>query len=283
VTTHSSTTSGIVPLVGRVARRIGFALTIAFLMVPVLFIVYYAVSTSFKQRLDVINPVFQWVFTPTLDNYRAALAQDFLRFTRNSLVVAGSSVLIGMTIGLPAAYAIARMKKAKLGTIILAVRVAPGIAFLVPYFIVFSKLGWLDTWRVLILTHLVITIPLITWLMISFFEDLPIELEEAAFVDGATRMTAFLRVVLPLARGGVVTVGILAFIASWNNFLFAVVLTGRRAATVPAAAVRFIQYETINWGSLAAASVAMAIPVIILAITMQRHLVSGLAMGAVKS
>lgn len=131
-------------------------------------------------------------------------------------------------------------------------------------------------------THLVITIPMITWLMIAFFEDLPIELEESAFVDGASRFTTFLRIVLPLARGGVATVAILAFIASWNNFLFALALSGSRSATLPAAAVRFIQYETINWGSLAAAAVIMAVPVVIVTLSMQRHLVSGLAMGSVK-
>lgn len=281
--TPRSSTLSIVPLAKKIARRTGFGLVLVLLVAPVLLIIYYALSTSFKQRLDIINPVFQWVFTPTLDNYRAVFAQDFTRFTINSLVVASSAVAIGMIIGLPAAYTIARMRKTGLGSIILAVRVAPGIAFLVPYFIIFSRLGWLDSWRVLILTHLLITTPLITWLMISFFEDLPIELEEAAFVDGATRITTFLRIIMPLAKGGIVTVGMLAFIGSWNNFLFSVVLTGRRAATVPVAAVRFIQYETINWGPLAAAAVVMAIPVVLIAIAMQRHLVSGLAMGAVKT
>ena len=158
----------------------------------------------------------------------------------------------------------------------------PGIAFLVPYFIVFSKVGWLDTWRALVVTHLVITIPMITWLMIAFFEDLPIELEESAFVDGASRFTTFLRIVLPLAKGGVATVSILAFMASWNNFLFALALAGRTSATLPVAAVRFIQYETINWGSLAAAAVIMAVPVAIITLSLQRHLVSGLAIGSVK-
>lgn len=283
MSTFKSSTANVVPLAKQIARSVGFGLAIVFLVAPVLLILFYAVSTSFKQRLDIINPVFQWVFTPTLDNYKAVLDQDFIRFSVNSLVVASSSVAIGMIIGLPAAYTIARMRRTGLGSIILAVRVAPGIAFLVPYFVIFSRLGWLDSWRVLILTHLVITTPLITWLMISFFEDLPIELEEAAFVDGATRFAAFLRIILPLARGGAATVGLLAFIASWNNYLFAVVLTGRRAATIPAAAVRFIQYETINWGPLAAASVLMAIPVVLIALAMQRHLVSGLSMGAVKA
>lgn len=265
-----------------VVRRLGFALVLVVLLAPVVFVVYYAISTSLKPRIDIINPEFQWVFTPTLDNYRAALEQDFLRFTLNSMVVALGSVGIGLVVGLPAAYAIARLRQGNLGTVILAARVTPGIAFLVPYFIVFSRVGWLDTWRALIVTHLVITIPMITWLMIAFFEDLPIELEESAFVDGATRITTFIRIVLPLAKGGVATVSILAFIASWNNFLFALALSGRSSATLPAAAVRFIQYETVNWGSLAAAAVIMAIPVVIVTLSMQRQLVSGLAMGSVK-
>jgi len=263
-------------------RRFGFALVLLVLMAPVLFVVYYAVSMSLKSRLDIINPQFQWVFTPTLDNYRAALEQDFLRFALNSTVVAAGSVGIGLMVGLPAAYAIARLRKANLGTVILAARVTPGIAFLVPYFFIFSRVGWLDTWRALVVTHLVITIPLITWLMIAFFEDLPIELEESAFVDGATRITTFVRIVLPLTKGGVATVSLLAFIASWNNFLFALALSGTNSATLPAAAVRFIQYETVNWGSLSAAAVIMAVPVVIVALAMQRQLVSGLAMGSVK-
>ncbi len=270
------------PARGILVRRLGFALLLGMLLLPVVFILYYAISMSLKSRLDIINPQFQWFFTPTLDNYQAALEQDFLRFIRNSMVVAVASVGIGLVIGLPAAYAIARAKKANLGSVILGAKVTPGIAFLVPYFIVFSKLGWLDTWRALIVTHLVITIPMITWLMIAFFEDLPIELEESAFVDGASRVTTFLRIVLPLAKGGVATVSILAFMASWNNFLFALALAGRKSATLPVAAVRFIQYETINWGSLAAAAIIMALPVAIITLSLQRHLVSGLAIGSVK-
>lgn len=267
----------------RTARSAGFYLLLILVLAPFMFVFAYMVSTSFKSPLDINAPTFQWFFTPTLQNYREVIfGTDFGSFTLNSLLVAGGSTAIALLIGLPAAFAIARYKAPRLGAVILSSRITPGITFLIPWFIIFSQIGWIDTYRALILSHLLVNLPLVTWLMISFFEDVSDELLDAAAVDGASAIRTFVSVVLPVTKGGIASAAILGFIFSWNNFLFSVVIAGRSTRTLPVAVFEFMSYGSINWGAIAAAATVMTLPVVVLALIVQRHIVEGLSGGAVK-
>ena len=268
---------------GRAARRMGFYLLLALVLAPFLFVFAYMVTTSFKSPLDINAPTFQWLFTPTLDNYREVIfGTDFVEFTVNSLLVAAGSTAIALLLGLPAAFAIAHYDAPRLGVIILSSRITPGITFLIPWFIIFSRIGWIDSYRALILSHLLVNLPLVTWLMISFFEDVSDELIDAASVDGASAIRTFISVVLPVTKGGIASAAILGFIFSWNNFLFSVVIAGRSTRTLPVAVFEFMSYGSINWGAIAAAATVMTLPVIVLALIVQRHIVEGLSGGAIK-
>lgn len=265
------------------AKTAGFYLLLAFVLAPFMFVFLYMVTTSFKSPLDINSGSFTWLFTPTLDNYRdVLLGTDFLSFTFNSLVVAGSSTLIALAIGLPAAFAIARYRMPRLGAVILSSRITPGIAFLIPWFIIFSQIGWIDTYQALILSHLLVNLPLVTYLMVSFFEDFPEELLDSAAVDGASAVGTFVKVVLPVTKGGIASAAILGFVFSWNNFLFSVVIAGRETRTLPVAVFEFMSYGSINWGAICAAATVMTLPVIVLALLVQRHIVEGLAGGSLK-
>lgn len=262
---------------------IGYYIVIALVMVPFLFVFYYMISTSLKSPLAITAPDFQWLFTPTLDSYREVFVRnDFVEFTLNSMIVAVGSTLIGLVIGLPAAFVIARYRVPKLALVILSARVTPGITFLIPWFIIFSQFSMIDTYRALIFTHLLQNLPLMVFLMISFFEEIPDDVIESAYVDGATTARTFRSVVLPLAKGGIAAATILGFIFSWNHFMFSIVLSGNDTRTLPVAVFNFMSYGSINWGAITAAATVMALPVILLTLTVQRHIVKGLAIGAVK-
>ena len=263
--------------------RLGIFLLIALTLVVMLFPFYWMVLTSLRSQVDNVSRVPVWFFTPTLENYRNVVAgNDFLAYTWNSLVIATLSTGIGLVLGLPAAYSIARFKQDGLALAILVARLTPYITYLVPWYLAFRALGLIDTYVALTLTHLIVGMPLIVWIMISFFENVPKDLEEAAFVDGATRIGAFVRVILPLSAPGVVAASILAFIFSWNQFLFSLVLSGPNTRPVPVAVFNFISYGQIDFGGLGAAAVMITLPVIVLTLIIQRWIVTGLTMGAVK-
>lgn len=268
---------------GRRARLIGYYLVVAAVMVPFLFVFYYMISTSLKQPLDISAPDFKWFFEPTLANYREVFVEnDFAEFTINSMIIAVGSTLIGLVIGLPAAYVIARYRVPRLALVILSARVTPGITFLIPWFIIFSYLSMIDTYPALIFTHLLQNLPLMVFLMISFFEEIPEEVIESAYVDGASKQRAFWSVALPLAKPGIAASAILGFIFSWNHFMFSIVLSGNDTRTLPVAVFNFMSYGSVNWGAITAAATIMSLPVILLTLTVQRHIVRGLAIGAVK-
>lgn len=259
---------------------LGFWVLVGLIMVPIVGFLYYMIATSFKERLDITSPTFQWLFTPTLANYEAAFAEnDFGTYFINSAVVAVGSTALALLLGVPAAYAIARGNHLRIAGVILASRITPGIAFLVPWFILFRALGWIDTYQGLIAAHLIVNLPLVIWLMVGYFEGLPGELFDAASVDGASDSSAFVRIGLPLARNGIAASGILAFIYSWNNFLFSVVLSGRDTATLPVAVFNFMSYGNLDWGAIAAGATIMTLPVLILVMVAQRQILEGLTAG----
>ena len=254
-------------------------LTLAFLLFP---LVWMALG-SFKTQVDFMAYPPRWLFRPTLANYEKVLiGGDFLKFTWNSLVIAAGSTAMSLILGVPAAYGIARYHQTRLGVAMLTARMAPGIAFLIPWFIVFSKLHMVDTYPAVMLTHMVVVLPLVIWVLVGFFEDLPRELEESGLIDGCGVLGVFRRIALPLARPGIVATAILGVIASWNNFIFSLVIAGNSTRTLPVAIFNFVSYDSLNWGGLTAASSLITLPVLLMAFLVQKHIVRGLTIGALK-
>jgi multiple sugar transport system permease protein len=268
---------------GRIMRRALFYLGLVLVLGVFVFPFFWMALNSFKTHDQITEypPVF--FFTPTLENVRNVFAQgQFVRYTWNSIVVSFGAVGLGMLLGLPAAYAIARHRQRGFAFGILVCRMIPGIAFLVPWFIVFRFLGLLDSYLGLIVAHLVITVPLITWIMIGFFEEVPIELEEAARIDGCSRAGVFLRIALPLVRPGLVSAGILALIFAWNSFLFPLILAGVETKTLPVLVYSFMTFDFLDLGGIYAASTLITLPVLVMVLAVQRHFIRGLTIGGVK-
>jgi multiple sugar transport system permease protein len=268
----------------KLLTKIAFYAAVVVVMLPTVFVFYWMITLSLKPQIEAAAypPIF-FNFTVTFKGYVEVFAKHpFLLYTWNSLVVAVGSTLLGLIVGLPAAYSIAQWRQHKLALAILVARIIPGISYLIPWYILFRNLKMVDTYQALILTHLVVGLPITIWVMIGFFEDIPPDLREAALIDGCTDYGAFWRVAVPLVKPGVVATAILAFIFSWNNFLFSVILAGRNTRTLPIAVFNMIGYEEINWGPLAAAATLITLPVIILTLIIQRHIVTGLTFGAVK-
>lgn len=268
----------------RVFRALLFALALLVMMAPVLAFFYWMLLISL--RSDIINNAYPPRFLPgnlTLRNYRQVLEQNnILHDGFNSLVVAVGSTAIGLLLGVPAAYSIARWRQQRLALAILIARIIPAISFLVPWYILFSRAQLVDTYIALIITHLIVALPLITWILIGFFEDLPPELEESARIDGCSLFGAFLRIAVPLARPGIIAATIISFIFSWNNFIFSIVLAGSRTRTLPLAAFKLLNFASFSFGTLTATAVLITLPIIVLALVVQRYLVAGLTIGGVK-
>lgn len=243
----------------------------------------WMVFASFKTQAQIMSTEQFFIFKPTTQNYLSVFFEyNFLKFVWNSFVVAAGSTIGSLILGLPAAYAIARYRLQGLGLIILVARIIPGITFLIPWFIIFSTVGLVDSFTALILSHMLVGLPFIIWVMISFFEGLPQEIEEAGLVDGCTHSKVFTRIVLPISGPGIITASLLSFIFSWNNFMFSIILAGDKTKTLPVAVFNFLSYSEINWGALMAAATIITLPVLIIALLAQRYIVSGLASGAVK-
>ncbi len=258
------------------------ALTAAFLF-PLIWII----GLSLKTRLQVFAspPLFLW--WPTFENYITVLGRaDFLQAFVNSIAVSIGAVTLSLLAGVPAAYAFARFAffgRSSLFFGLLAMRMLPPIAVLVPMYVLFSKIGLTTTRLSVILAYTTFSLPLVVWIMRGFFEDLPRELEESAWVDGASRYQAFFYVVLPLIRPGLVAASILCLQLAWNDFLFSAVLTNNATRTLPVLMAAFSGGDSgVDWGGMTASGVLVILPVIIFSFLAQRHLVAGLSSGAVK-
>ena len=267
-----------------VLRTTGYYALVCLAMLPTLFVFYWMVTLSLKTQVEAAGyPPHFFRFAVTFKNYAEVFQKNpFILYIWNSSVVAAGSTALGLIVGLPAAFSIARWRQQGLALTVLVARIIPGISYLIPWYVLFRHLHLVDTYLALILTHLVVSLPLIIWVLIGFFEDVPEELEHAALIDGCSYYSAFWRIALPLVRPGIVAAAILSFIFSWNNFLFSVILAGRHTRTLPIAVFNMISYEEISWGPLAAAATMITLPVIILTLIVQRHIVSGLTFGAVK-
>jgi len=260
-----------------------FYATVIVIALIVLFPFLWMLSSSFKTQVDIIAWPPKLFFTPTLQNYERVFGeQDFLQYFINSTVVGVCAVGLSLLLGLPAAYSISRFKQQRLAVFILLAAPLPGISFLMPWYIVFSRLGLMDSYTALILSHMLIALPIVVWIMSSYFATIPSDLEESAMVDGATRQYAFWKIILPLSAPGIITATTLSFIFSWNNFMFSQVLSMEKTKTLPIAVYNFLSYAEVDWGGVMAAAVAIMAPAILLTMVFQKYVVKGLTMGAVK-
>lgn len=271
----------------RTSSRVLLWIALAVILVLYGFPFLYLLLTSFKTPLDAIAvpPTVlpsQW----TLENYVAALSKDGVAPALiNSVVTAALSTVFSLVLAVPAAYAITRYRTPSGRVFVLAAlvtRMVPTIAVGAPLVETMRTLGLSDTSFGLAIAHTTISLPLSIWLMSSFFESVPDELEEAAKVDGATRLGALWLVVLPVVSGGLAVTAIFAFLASWNEFLFSLLLTSVRAQTTPIVIANFQTQFGLDWGAMTALAAIYSIPVILLTLALQRHIVAGLTLGAVK-
>ena len=273
-----------------IVQRLAAYLTIAVALVITLFPVYWIASNSFKYDIDIFAVPPQWFpVNPVLKHYYAAFVErPFLQYALNSLIIAVATTFVSLVLGTMAGYALARFQypgqwRYQISFWILSTRMMPPIVTIIPLYIAFNYLHMLNTKPAVVIAYTAFNLPFATWMMKSYFQDLPVELEEAAMVDGDTRWGAFLRVALPLARPGLAATAIFCLIISWNEFLLALVLTlTERSQTLPIGiAGRVTQYNTY-WGEISAAGFTACIPIMIFAFIVQKHLVRGLSFGAVK-
>jgi multiple sugar transport system permease protein len=241
---------------------------------------------SFKQDADIMAWPPRLLFRPTLENYLGLWKSTFTRAFANSAITSTSTTLISLLFGVPAAYALSRAglrgRGSRMGLFILATRMAPPIAFTIPYFLVYRNIGLLDTRIGLTLIYLTVNTSLVIWSMRTYIDATPPSLEEAAWIDGATLWQGLCWVVLPTAVPGLVATAILSFLYAWNDFFFALILTRTQALTAPVAVVNFLDYEGWQWGKIAAGGVIVMLPVLLFSLVVRKFLVHGLAAGAVK-
>lgn len=229
----------------------------------------------------------RFIFKPTFDHYISVLTKnmDFINAFKNSMIVSVSTTTISLFLGLTSGYALARSKfrfSRYMGNWIILTRMAPPMIFLLPFYKMLTITRLNGTYVGIIITYLVITLPFVTWMMSSYFKTIPEEIEESAMLDGCTRVQTLFRVAVPMALPGMVTCIIFSFIYSWNEFLFALIVTGRGTKTVPILIQGFMSSDGIEWGPLAATAVMVILPVLVVTMVNQKGFVRGLTGGAVK-
>ncbi|MDY0092244.1 MAG: carbohydrate ABC transporter permease [Candidatus Vecturithrix sp.] len=247
---------------------------------------FLLVLTSIKTELDALSFPPKWIFQPTLQNYREIFdTSPLAAYGANSLIVASLNTAICLVIGSLAAYGLARFRfkgSEDLAFWFLSVRMMPPVAGIIPIYILMKNLRLLDTVWCLIFAYLTFNLPFVIWMLKGFFEEIPREIEESALIDGCSEFGVYLKIALPLIAPGLAATAILAFIFSWNEFLFALILTGTKAVTLPVGIIGFMKETGINWGYMTAGGVLALIPVLLFVMFVQRHLVKGLTMGALK-
>ena len=269
--------------IGQIAPLVLAAALLTVWVFPIL----WGLLTSLKTERDVLAYPPQLIFQPTLKNYVEVLfgSASILPNLLSSVVIAGTTTLLTVLLAIPAAYALARLDlpaKRASGFYVLATQMLPPVGLVIPYFLALQRIGWLDSYQGMIAIYLTFSLPFAVWLLVSYFEDIPREMEEAALLDRAGRLRALLLVVLPQIRGGIAVTVIFVFLNAWNEFLFAVVLGGNKVRPVTVAMYNFISVEQTQWARLAAAAMIAMAPVILLGLAAQRHIVKGLTVGAVK-
>lgn len=264
-------------------RMHGRALAVLLLVLLVLSPFLWLVQLAFKPAADIFDDSL--LFVPTLEGFASLLQGNFAKSFGNSLLVSTLSTGFSLAIGVPAAYALTRWKfrgRDRIALWILVTRMAPPIAFTIPFFLAYQYLGLQDTVIGLAIVYLTFNLAIVIWLMQTFFEAVPSALEEAAWIDGCGVWQAFWRVALPLTAPGLAATAVMCFIFSWNDFFYALILTRTQAITAPVAIVNFLQYEGWEWTKIAASGTLVMFPVIVFTVLVRKYLVRGLTAGGVK-
>lgn len=261
-------------------------LTVALVWLVFLFPLIWLIMMSLKTQVDMfaVPPLF--IFHPTLEHYQATFAdRNFRQAATNSLIVTAVSVVASLVLGGMAGYSLARFRSRRSEALALGLiigRMIPPIVFVVPLFLLFNRLGLRNQHLGLILVYTAFNLPFVVWMLRSFFEEVPVDLEQAAMIDGATRLRAFWTVTMPLAAAGIAATAVFVAIAAWSEFLFALILTGPRTTTLPVHLAAFVSDRAIDWGGVASTGVLVILPLVALGMLVQRNLVKGLTMGAMK-
>lgn len=273
----------------RQRKRIAHTIVIALLSAWSLFAlapIVWILMMSLKLPEDIVVYPPKFVFVPTIDNYITVLSgSEFMTPFMNSLIVTAGSLVLTLLIGLPAAYALARFQfkgRESIALGILSMRFAPELLIILPLYLLFQKTGLYDSYLGLILAYQVVTLPMLVWMLRSFIEDLPVELEEAVAVDGGNRWTAFRHVLFRLIAPGLGASLMLSFIWAWNSYTLPLVLAGKNTQVITTGIQQYISYQSIDWGPMAAATVVSIIPGILFAVFSLRWIVGGLTAGTVK-
>jgi sorbitol/mannitol transport system permease protein len=248
------------------------------------FPILWMILTGFKYEVDVVNPSL--AFEPTLIHYRLIFSGKIFHFLLNSIVITGTSTLFAMAIGVPASYALVMAKLKNNGDNLffwfISTILLPPVCVVIPVFVIFKFLNLLDNHLGLIFIYTAVNIPIVVWMMRSFFKDIPYELVEASKIDGASEFVAFFRIVFPLSRHGLSATILLLIIFIWNEFFFALHLTYTKAATLPIHIATFMTQEGLFWAKMCAISTVAILPPMLLGWINQKQLVRGLTMGAIK-
>ena len=259
----------------------------ALLLLVWTFPVLWGVVTSLKTERDVLAYPPTVIFETTWGNYLDALIgrDSIVPNLVSSFIIATTTTAGTILLAVPAAYAFARLRlraKKTLGFYTLATQMVPPVGLVIPYFLILNHIGWLDTYQGMIIVYLTFSLPFAIWLMVSYMEDIPFEMEEAALLDRANRFQTLWHIILPQVRGGIAVTVIFIFLNAWNEFLFAVQLSGNEVRPVTVAMYNFISVEQTLWAKLSAAAMIAMLPVIILGLAGQKHIVKGLTVGAIK-
>ncbi|MBS1165443.1 MAG: sugar transporter [Proteobacteria bacterium] len=271
-------------LITRIALYIASALIVVWSVAPFL----WQVSTSFQEDRLLSSPTPNFLPWPgTLDHfYNIFVEKQFHLYIVNSAIVAGLTTLFCLTIGGGAAFALARLRvyyHFGILALILSVSMFPQIAIVAPLYLAASSLGLMNTYTILVIIYLSLGLPLVIWVLFGYFQTIPREIDEAAIIDGAGPLRLLVSVILPMSLPGFVTTGLLAFIMAWNEFMFALAFTsGVERQTIPVGIANFTNLYYVPWGDLAAASVVVTLPLVLLVLAFQRWIIQGLTQGAVK-
>lgn len=252
----------------------------AFALLPIV----WALILSFRPTTHLFEPVWESPTQFTLDNFNTLAGSDFPLALLNSLVTAGTSTLLALIIGIPAGFALAKgrsQRKFIASWALLLLRMAPPVGFVIPLFLIYLNIGLLDTWIGLIAAYMVLTLPLVVWSSWTSMAQIPDELIEAALIDGASLFQALTKVVIPAARPGIIATAVLSFLIAWNDFFFALIITRSDTITAPVAIMNFVSYSTVDWGSIALASVVLTLPTVPVIIFANKYIVQSMG-GAVK-
>ncbi len=263
----------------------GYAVVFLYLLF-VLYPIFWIALLSAKNEVQAFADPPLFIFQPTFENYyNLFIEENFGDYLLNSIIVAISSSIICLLFGVPMAYASARVRTKNTQRIlawVLISRMAPAMTYVIPYFVVFSQLRLIDTHFGLILTYSTLNLPLVIWLMRSFFLEDSTEIYDAASMDGASAFQTFFRIALPMATPGITSTGIIAFVVAWNEFIFALVLTRRHAVTAQIGIGNLQKYEGTEWGQMAAGAIILILPAILISVFISKFFVQGLTSGSTK-